>query len=427
MPRRPQRIETLLAWLRARGAVFPKIEVICRNDDSAIVMARERLEPGEFVIELPWSCVLTPNDVRQGLLVNAVATAGIEADEHTQIALYLLEQRTRENSPWRAYVDALPQTYDTMPIFYDAERLAYLQGSYALDAALGRNRRYRHEYARIRAAVADHASFSLEQYRWARTAVHTRCFRVGAEKHKDRVMLPLIDLVDHDLSGSAAWGLREPVEGVACWARTVIEPGEEIRLSYGARPLSRHFIAYGFLNSDRRYDDARIVLLLDPTDPLLAEKRKLLPAARRNHYFVGHQFDAAFREVLTVARLIHLTDLDDAACAAIQGCLPVSLDNERAAVEEVLNACGRALALFPTSVGEDGALLRTLRAPEEETIRAAVEFTMREKQVLEAHVSFLTAVLGILRLDTAARRQRIASLPAHAALQTYFAEARTIV
>ena len=237
-------------------------------------------------------------------------------------------------------------------------------------------------------------------------------------------MVPLIDFINHRMEGNGVWRQQEDGGDICCWARRRIDPGEEIFHNYGRKSTGRLFVAYGFVSADPRSDDARLVIVLDPGDPLYDQKRELHPALKRRYHYVGLLYDRTFQELLCLFRFLVIQHLDEHSTTELQNTRPVSWNNELAALGAFAQCCRASLALFPTSFDSDQKTMEKLRAAEPVDVNAlqAVEVSWREKRVLLECLGFATEAQKLLKLPPTERLQRVDSLHPEARLKKYLSD-----
>jgi histone-lysine N-methyltransferase SETD3 len=162
--RDPGRAGALLDWLAERGAGFDGLLLTSESGTERGVRARRDIDAGERVLSIPRSCLLT-------------IARGDTASAHSHLAARLLHERGDARSVWRAYLDGLPTSFPSVPLFYGEEDIALLRGSYLLDMIALRRASLRDDFARLRSAV-ELADASLDAFVWARLVVCSRVFGV---------------------------------------------------------------------------------------------------------------------------------------------------------------------------------------------------------------------------------------------------------
>lgn len=84
-----------------------------------------------------------------------VATGCRLRSTHSYLASFLLEEKKYiAKSYWKSYIDILPINFDSIPIFFGAEELKYLKGSFVLEKIADRTVRYHPPRLPLRSACA---------------------------------------------------------------------------------------------------------------------------------------------------------------------------------------------------------------------------------------------------------------------------------
>ena len=103
--------------------------------------ATEKIVDDEIIIQIPLRCLITvemgkDTDIGRAILASEVE---LDAPKHIFLMIFMLLDRKDPSSFFRPYYDILPDTLSNMPIFWSAEELEYLKGSYLLEQIAERN------------------------------------------------------------------------------------------------------------------------------------------------------------------------------------------------------------------------------------------------------------------------------------------------
>ena len=128
-------------WLLQHGARFPKLTMQKYDDEVRGVHATNDIGPDEIIVEVPLACLVTVEMGKATDVGRAVLTADLELDapKHVFLMLFMLIDRKQPGSHFKPYYDILPPTLSNMPIFWNKEELALLEGSYLLTQIDERN------------------------------------------------------------------------------------------------------------------------------------------------------------------------------------------------------------------------------------------------------------------------------------------------
>eukprot|EP00754_Rhynchopus_humris_P000562 Rhum_TRINITY_DN10337_c0_g1::Rhum_TRINITY_DN10337_c0_g1_i1::g.37960::m.37960 len=261
--------EELTSYLRANdGRVSAKLRVVQTAAKGRHVVAAEDIAAGDELFHTPWKNVLW-----------AAGTAE-QAPERALVLKVLQEKAAAadaggdrpKTSLWDHYAADLPAAYQTGLQMGEAEmgclsRSAQNQHRYLLE-----------EFDGLRAKVISSVLYPGDErpvaaitpteeeeatLRWAFSTVHTRALRMGSGVSTVAVMVPFLDLLNHNSTGSNV-GLdyggvvdaslpalsNGTVDGVVLRATRAVAAGEELFLSYGSHlSPARLLINYGFADS----------------------------------------------------------------------------------------------------------------------------------------------------------------------------------
>ena len=239
----------LAEWVTANGGDVSAVRVGEGERGRGLFAARDVAE-GEAVLRVPVSLAL--ND---GVAPEPYPGAPWSV---TLAAAILTARDAGEESPWARYVASLPREtigFANSPAADDPASVAILFD----DAAADELQRYltllRGSH---RAMTMMRREWTLEEWRWAMSQVHSRTFRVEepttARGRTRRLMVPFVDLLNHDsregvwqCDWDCEWELGGGGGDFVVRARRDVAEGEEVLVSYGER-CDRHFcVFFGFL------------------------------------------------------------------------------------------------------------------------------------------------------------------------------------
>jgi histone-lysine N-methyltransferase SETD3 len=409
MPPGPERnVLPLLRWLRRGGARFPRLALAHRSSTDSAVHALTSIAPGDVVLRVPRTHILTQDLVLASPAGRRIAALSPESED-TPTAAYLLQEKQRPRSFWKPYLDALPPAFPTVPLFFDDRELSYLRGSFLLDAIAERRRALLADHALLRDRVPGFEGVSAGDFIRARLAVITRVFGLVLDGDETRCLVPMADMLNHARPPDTAWAYDERAGAYVMTATAALPEGAEVHDSYGAKCNSRFLLNYGFTLEDNDADNEAVLEIGVPEDAPWAEaKERLLglvaPGARRS-FKVGPRGDhEVTRAMLSFLRVACASDREMALIGGTPGLharqvAPLSAANEARVHEALGAACEARLARFETTAAEDDLLLRD-GAPSR-NVRNCIVMRRGEKRVLGALVDAGRAALPLLRLPPA--------------------------
>ncbi|RHY02124.1 hypothetical protein DYB36_008680 [Aphanomyces astaci] len=371
--------ERLCRWLEANGAELSKLRIETYAPEVRGVHARDTFVAKERVMRIPLNCLITVEMGKATELGQRLLHLEFGAPKHIYLMMYLLTDMELGNgSFFKCYYDSLPSSLSNMPIFWTAHELAWLQGSHILHLIEDRKAAIERDYRTICNEVPDFGSrFTLDRFAWARMIVCSRNFGLTIDGVKTAALVPYADMLNH-------FRPRETWYVVLAWERATF------------------LLNYGFAVKDNVEADGR-----NPNEvwiPLsfLPNESPLLTSAKRH---TCHS-DVNTREGLSFLRLIVSSDAEFermAATAPAHAVPPLSLDNERRALQHLGALATVQLYQYATTLADDTAMLESGAIDPFSNRAQALYFVRGEKQVC-AHFQQL-----------AHEAQRVLSLPPHEA------------
>lgn len=396
--------QRVLERLERAGTRLSKLRIAHLEWGERGVVTRQDLAPGEEVLFVPRQCLLTLEHVRASDIGRLIQAHAPDTSEESYMAAFLLAHR--EDPDWKPYFDLVPSSFPHLPFFFDAGELSLLNGSIMLREIARWRELLLSRYAYLCDRVPGFSRFTPDAFLWAQFVLLSRTFGLLLDGQHLRCFVPLADMLNHRASPQVTWGTSEDGAGFVLVARQAVSAGEQLHISYGAKPNYRFLLNYGFV-PEFNPDDALVLYLgIDGDDSLAARKRELLalstPAAQRRfevplHY--EHPSTAAMFSFLRVScadagELEHLTQLARAE-QGLDLVPPLSRDTEERVFRKLGALCEARLAGFDTSLEEDELLLHEVDFARNE--RNCLLLRRGEKRLLHAYAGLARTFLPLLR------------------------------
>ncbi|OJH38624.1 SET domain-containing histone-lysine N-methyltransferase [Cystobacter ferrugineus] len=361
------KLSNLLRWLEEGGARFPKLQLVRLEDGERAVLAQAPISAGETVLQVPRSHMLTLELARESDIGRAIAE-GLDPDnEDLYLASFLLQEKHREGSFWKPYIDSLPESYPQMPLFYGSDEHALLKGCFALSLLTHQAQSLQEDYMRLCQSVPGYERFTPGEFVWARLSVSSRLFSLKTGGFLGQTLVPLADMLNHRRPPDVLWETSEDGEFFVMKAHNAVAAGDEVHDSYGAKSNDLLLLHFGFLTEDTEHDEAFLGLGILDGDPLAATKQMLLmlpsPTAGRPFKISRQYAHLNTRMAFSFLRIAAAVpdDIEDISSRVMSGeraLGPLSVDNEENVLDLLEATCHARLALFPTSIAQDDELLR---------------------------------------------------------------------
>uniref|UniRef100_A0A3Q4AV13 Rubisco LSMT substrate-binding domain-containing protein n=1 Tax=Mola mola TaxID=94237 RepID=A0A3Q4AV13_MOLML len=227
--------------------------------------------PGQLLISLPESCLLTTSSVLDSHLGHYIKSLMPHPSPVLVLCVFLMYERHRgEASDWFPYIDLLPATY-TCPVFFTDEVLAVLPTTVwrqaleqreALREIYSSNQDFFRSLQPILSQPVEEV-FSYDALRWAWCSVNTRSvymsnpssnFLCGKDVY---ALAPFLDLLNHHPHVKVKASFNDvtrcyeirSVSGTLCYQQAFINYGshdnQQLLLEYGfVAPCNPHSVVY---------------------------------------------------------------------------------------------------------------------------------------------------------------------------------------
>jgi len=423
--------EPFLQWLREHRAVLQAGLTLGVDKKTKLrgIVCNEPIAKGEPLAVLPASLVLTAEIAReQGAAWQQCSSDGagvpeVLAPTHTSLALLLLEHRAM-GSAWAPWVAVLPDAFPGFPLFFTEEELEGLQAS-PLRRVIELDRSgVAHDHGIVAKAWAD---LTLEEFKWARTAVKSRVFGLkslsrGALEQEIIAMVPFADFVNHPPDGVVEANV-EPFYDAKTGAFSLvavrgISRGEGLYWDYGFGANRHSLVRYGFTSQARiGLTTMPLFFKLDPAPSgassslkadLIAKAQKAGDLTMEEDGTVLHMLElsltsATAEKLLGHMRFLVLQPRDapslEASCSTTY-CRPISLGNERRALHRLAGVLTDLVESYGTSVDEDRSILDGGQVrPGNGTHWHTFLVRYGEKKVLHGFIRLLKTLDGLFDLS----------------------------
>ncbi|XP_027096943.1 ribulose-1,5 bisphosphate carboxylase/oxygenase large subunit N-methyltransferase, chloroplastic-like [Coffea arabica] len=375
-PQIPQSVQTFWQWLCDEGVVSSKTPVKPGVVPEGLgLVATRDIAKNEVVLEVPKRFWINP-DAAAASEIGSVCS-GLKP--WIAVALFLLTEKSREDSKWKFYFEILPQSTDST-IFWSDEELAELQGTQLLSTTLGVKEYVQNEFLKVEAEVIlpnqklFPSPITLDEFFWAFGILRSRAF--SRLRNQNLVVIPFADLINHSdivTTEDHAHEVRGPA-GLFSWdylfslrSPLHLKAGEQVFIQYDLNKSNADMaLDYGFVESGSNRDAFTLTLEISESDEFFGDK---LDIAETNGLGETAYFDVKLDRPLPPAMLPYLrlvalggTDaflLESIFRNAVWGHLelPVSHANEELICQVVQKACKSALSGYPTTIEQDEKLI----------------------------------------------------------------------
>lgn len=404
-------IDNVIAWLKAGGCDVSSLTIKPAAGKGRCAFATKRLRSSETILYIPHEYMMTSVVAESSDIGVAIAKSNVHLQsDHTVLAAFMLQEKRNNFSFWKPYLDTIPENFNQVPLFFDADTLSELKGSSIVEHVLNRRYSLATEYRALAGSVPAFKCFSWQEFLWARTAITTRCFSTMIDGQKAIAMVPILDLLNHSNAAAAQW--KTHLAGIVMTANNRVGKDEEVHNSYGEKSTNRFFSSYGFINEDESGDECSITPHLSYRDELYHAKLQLLDGERCQEFSLRAAYNDPFKQCLSYVRFV----VKD--CLLDEYTQPefFALDNEMQALTLLRDGCWHSLECYGTSLTEDETLLA--QTIDDTNKRHCIEIRSREKKVLHAIITFVDEALAIWPHEE--RAPKLADASSNAIVRDYF-------
>jgi histone-lysine N-methyltransferase SETD3 len=412
----PDSMQIFLRWLREAGAHFSLLGIQSPRGGLRGVQARAPIRQGEVVLRAPLRCILTADTVQESEIARRMADSGVQlVNQQSKFAVFLLWEMRNPDSWWKPYIDILPASFADVPLFFNANELAWLNGSSSLELIRQTRQCLLEDYTRLRNSIRGFDSFSYDEFQWARVAVATRIFAFEIDGRQTQGMVPFADLLNHRKPAQVDYAFNNDARCFQMRSLTALRAGEAVHDSYGRKCNSRYFVNYGFAMLENQANEAVISIptpgIHHPYQALLARVAEAADSSTCN-FRVSTDIESA-RRLLSFLRILSadgsLSGTPRPVVAHDVCISPINRRNETSALDALADACVRTLRTFNTSVAEDEALLQTSHLSTNH--RHAVMMRRGEKKVLHHYTRMAQVCSPFIQHPKMARGAMVRTLP----------------
>ncbi|KAF5745460.1 Rubisco methyltransferase family protein [Tripterygium wilfordii] len=395
----PPPVQTFWRWLCEQGVVSDAKSPLRPGvvPEGLGLIAQRDIARNEVVLEVPKKFWINPDMVSESEIGSVCS--GLKP--WVSVALFLIREKMKEDSPWRPYLDVLPECTDST-IFWSEEELSELQGTQLLSTTLGVKEYLQGEFLKVEEEIIlPHkqlfpSPITLGDFYWAFAILRSRAF--SRLRGQNLVLIPLADLINHSptiTTEDYAWEIK----GAGLFSRELlfslrspvsVKAGEQVLIQYDLNKSNAELaLDYGFVEMTPNRNVFTLTLGIPESDPFFGDK---LDIAESNGFGETVSFDIVLGSslppgMLPYLRLVALGGTDAFLLEALFRNsvwghleLPVSRDNEELICQVVRDACKSALSGYQTTIDEDEKLKGC--ADLNSRVRIAIEIRAGEKKLL---------------------------------------------
>lgn len=250
-------------WLKKNNAIGNSLNFKEYTKTMRGVYSTENIQKGSSVMRVPLTMIIHSNMVqKKSLTIKKLKQQEISfiSPEHVYITIYIIETFDDPTNFFYPYYKILPTHLNNIPLFWDKDELAELDGSYFLKLINNKTNKLQKEYNKIVEGVPYFENLAnFNKYKYIRLLVASRNFTLKINNERVNAMVPWADMLNHRYPPQTNWGYRDGFFFLD--ANEDINPNIEIMDSYGLKTNALYLLHYGFtvdLNDEREKDSVTI-------------------------------------------------------------------------------------------------------------------------------------------------------------------------
>ncbi|CAD8078258.1 unnamed protein product [Paramecium sonneborni] len=393
-----ERQKRLLEWLKSGQAVFPKIKIECYGEDYRGVNARKSISQKEIILFVPRSHMITLEMAKETPVAKKIIQNRLDllSPKHSFLSTFLLQEKSKQDSFWKPYLDVLPKLYSSFPIFFNDNDLEWLKGSPFLKQVKQKITDLKKDYCDICQIAPEFLQHSFDEFCWARMTASSRIFGINIKGVKTDAFVPLADMLNHKRPKLTSWCYSDEKQGFIIETDENIEKGQMIFDSYGSKCNSRFLLNYGFVVEDNNANEVNVYVEPDGSIPFIQLKEAFIKETLtlpKSFRLVIDPDDVMILDFMSFIRLIVIKDenelinlLGKSSYFKPTKISFVGIQNELAMWNHIENICIHALNQYPTTLEQDNEILKICELTTNQ--KNCLILRMGEKKILNFYLQF---------------------------------------
>lgn len=403
--------EELVQWLVQGGTTIQNVEMTYYPDGERGLSSKFFIPSDTNLIVIPKNFIVSVELAKNSEIGQKIHSSNLNlvSPKHCLLSAFLLEESSKDNTPWTPYLKSLPKDLGNFPVFYTEEEKAWLKGSPTLLDLTHKLEDLVLDYEAICNSVPEFKKFELQEFIKMRTVVGSRVFSMKVQGEALDGMVPLADMLNHKVPRVTKWSFEDSLDSFVVKSQTAIEKGCELCDSYGKKSNSRFLLNYGFVIYENEADEFQFRIELYSQDPLLQQKAEMMGGNQVQIINAkANSQDMSFHKLVTYLRFVELQDplIMPELFKSVEGknnkdpilIGPMSIQNETRVLLHIQNLCIAALNKYPTTLSQDLMLFQAKsQLPQNNTNCLAVR--IGEKRILQWYLEFAEFCLPLLKLS----------------------------
>jgi len=354
--------------LYKNGLFLNKMEISFVSESYRLCHATENIHEKDLLLRVPLDSLITMDLARKseiGKYMTKELEKKLNSPRHSLLTIFLMGEIDKGNqSKWKFYIDFLPSSYESFPIFYKEKELEYLKGTQFLESIEKEKEDIKEDYNLLVKNIPGFAKYDLNYFSKIMEVVTSRVFGIKIHNKKETILAPFADILNHKRPSDTVWDFDETTNSFTIKSRSNVLKGEEVFDSYGIKSNRNYLLYYGFTINNNTYNKFKVEILLKlNNDQCFNIKQTLLGKNNSTkHFLLGFNLlDVRVQKFFSSLRLI-LYNNSDCYNDRLNNLKlelktnknkPISLENEKNVFEKVKEIMTNYLKNYPTTLDSD--------------------------------------------------------------------------
>jgi hypothetical protein len=283
-------LEKLVDYVKVNGGFVGNIDFRKTEDEGVGVFTQADSISGEKLITIPFKlCLSTDLVLESPLRIIFDERPSILEFPDEVLAIGLLYAKTNSNvtvesCPWLLHVRTMPESFNTT-IFWTEEEMQELKDCNIFHLTRLMKRQMEADWEALHQSLVDEypdllGGATIEDYRWALSAVYSRAVGIIKDGKYVRCMPPVIDMANHNPEAGAeaadTFQYDPIVDTITLLNTTDKKADEECFAVYGTYPNSKLLYTYGFCAINNPHRAVDLWTRVAPQISNAAEKQRIL-------------------------------------------------------------------------------------------------------------------------------------------------------
>ena len=385
---------TFMTWLKKNNAYFPDVYLKKYSNHERGVHASKNINKQSEVIMIPKSILIYSNMGKSTPMGKIIKQSGEHISNLVYIALYMITDMNSVNN-FKAYYDILPNNLTNFPIFWSEKELYFLENNEFIKEIKDRKKMFQKEYQILTKYIKYFSQLcNLQQYMHLRVIIGSRNFALMIDGESQPTMVPLGDMLNHDIDPDVTWSFNHEKNGFLMTAKKHITVNQAITDSYGLKSNKKYLLYYGFTSDsfDNHMDSVSIKFKNLPQPKTLNTLKK--PFLKKNEFIDEIHRNIAnnsLQNLLLWAR-INVANKDEMNSIknrhnSYSNIHLISKRNEIAALLFIIESIRHQLSKYQYTLQENKNMIS--KYPKGSKIYFAIKLVIYEKNILHSLSQFL--------------------------------------